>query len=97
MFLVFNITADLQKYIVLEKLPEGLKKACVLDLKMGTRMYSDSASQAKMESQKRKSLKTTSATLGVRFCGFQKYCNKRSIFERLDKYVGRDADELEFK
>ena len=86
-----------EKYIVLENLTVGLKKACVLDLKMGTRMYSDFASQSKMESQKRKSLKTTSATLGVRFCGFQRYCNQRNIFERPDKYVGRDADELEFR
>lgn len=86
-----------EKYIVLENLTAGLNKACVLDLKMGTRMYSDSASQSKIESQKRKSLKTTSATLGVRFCGFQKYCNQRNIFERLDKYVGRDADNLEFR
>ena len=50
-----------EKYVVLEMFTTGLKKACVLDLKMGTRMYSDSASQSKMESQKRKSLKTTSA------------------------------------
>ena len=35
------------EYIILEDLTKKFEKACILDLKMGTRMYKDSASQVK--------------------------------------------------
>jgi len=84
-------------YIVLENLTIGYKKPCVLDLKMGTRMYGDFATEAKIQSQSRKSLKSTSAKLGVRFCGSQRFSVTKNNFEKLDKYVGRKATETEFK
>ena len=58
---------DGSEYIVLENLTECYKKPCVLDLKMGTRMYGDFATETKRESQRRKCQKSTSAKLGVRF------------------------------
>ena len=74
-------------YLVLENLTMGYKKPCVLDLKMGTRMYGDFASEAKRQSQKKKTVKTTSAKLGVRFCGSQRFSVSKNNFEMLDKYV----------
>lgn len=84
-------------YLVLENLTMGYKKPCVLDLKMGTRMYGDFASEAKRQSQKKKTVKTTSAKLGVRFCGSQRFSVSKNNFEKLDKYVGRKATETEFR
>eukprot|EP00092_Neocalanus_flemingeri_P089344 GFUD01113053.1.p1 GENE.GFUD01113053.1~~GFUD01113053.1.p1 ORF type:complete len:346 (+),score=69.72 GFUD01113053.1:48-1085(+) len=84
-------------YLVLENLTMGYKKPCVLDLKMGTRMYGDFASEAKRQSQKKKTVKTTSAKLGVRFCGSQRFSVSKNNFEKLDKYVGRKASETEFR
>jgi len=84
-------------YIVLENLTLGFKKPCVLDLKMGTRMYSDFATDSKRKSQRRKSKKSTSAKLGLRFCGSQRFSVSNDSFEMFDKYVGRQADELELR
>ena len=60
-------------------------------------MYGDFATEAKIQSQSRKSLKSTSAKLGVRFCGSQRFSVTKNNFEKLDKYVGRKATETEFK
>jgi len=84
-------------YIVLENLTLGFKKPCVLDLKMGTRMYSDFATDSKRRSQRKKSKKSTSAKLGVRFCGSQRFSVSNDSFEMFDKYVGRQADESELR
>ena len=84
-------------YLVLENLTMGYKKPCVLDLKMGTRMYGDFATEAKRQSQRTKTRKTTSAKLGVRFCGSQRFSVSKNNFEKLDKYVGRKATETEFR
>ena len=59
---------------------------------MGTRMYSDFASETKSSSQRRKCSKTTSSSLGVRFCGSYKYQAEESEYKRTDKYVGRTKD-----
>ena len=97
MFCFFRDPVPVTEYIVLENLTQTYNKPCVLDLKMGTRMYGDFASEAKRKSQKKKSKKTTSGKLGIRFCGSQRFSYTHGNFETLDKYVGRNADESELK
>jgi len=74
----------------------GYSKPCVLDLKVGTRMYGDFASQEKRRSQENKSQATTSGKLGLRVCGFQRYSQTDGAFQKVDKYIGRKADEEKF-
>ena len=84
------------KFLVLENLTKDCLKPSILDLKMGTRMYSDFASETKALSQRRKCSKTTSSSLGVRFCGSYKYQAEESDYKRIDKYVGRTKDVFTF-
>eukprot|EP00092_Neocalanus_flemingeri_P012329 GFUD01013290.1.p1 GENE.GFUD01013290.1~~GFUD01013290.1.p1 ORF type:complete len:251 (+),score=54.92 GFUD01013290.1:111-755(+) len=64
---------------------------------MGTRMYGDFATDAKKKSQRKKSKKSTSGKLGVRFCGSQRFSLTNDSFELFDKYIGRRADEMELR
>lgn len=86
-----------EEFMLLENLTAGYRKPCVLDLKMGTRMYTDHAAEAKRESQKRKAHESTSQRLGVRFCGSQRYSASTNSFQKLDKYIGRKCDEAELR
>ena len=84
-------------YLVLENLTLDFEKPCVLDLKMGTRMYGDFATEAKRKSQRKKSKKSTSGNLGIRFCGSQRFSLTNNSFEMFDKYIGRRADQTQLK
>ncbi|KXJ86646.1 hypothetical protein Micbo1qcDRAFT_125694 [Microdochium bolleyi] len=77
-------------FLLLEDLTAGMKKPCIMDLKMGTRQYGVEASAKKRESQRRKCAGTTSRELGVRVCGLQTWNAKTQSFIFKDKYWGRD-------
>lgn len=77
-------------FLLLEDLTAGMKKPCIMDLKMGTRQYGVEASAKKRESQRRKCAATTSRELGVRVCGLQTWDAKTQSFIFKDKYWGRD-------
>lgn len=82
-----NSHTIVSKFILLEDLTRKLNKACVLDLKMGTRQYGVDAKKSKQVSQREKCRKTTSRKLGVRICGL-KIWNQTYYITR-DKYFGR--------
>jgi len=86
-----------QEYLMLENLTMGYSKPCVLDLKIGTRMYGDFATEEKIQSQQVKARETTSGKLGLRVCGFQRYSQTEKAFQKVDKYMGRKADEEKFR
>ncbi|XP_046396564.1 inositol hexakisphosphate kinase 1-like isoform X2 [Ischnura elegans] len=78
-----------QNFILLENLTARFKQPCVLDLKIGTRQYGDSASPAKVRSKMMKVVTTTSGKLGLRLGGMQVYQVTTRRFLCRNKLFGR--------
>ena len=59
------------EYILVENVASQFIEPCVLDLKMGTRLYGDYDEQDKRIRHEKKSAATTTKNLGIRLCGMQ--------------------------
>ena len=59
------------EFILLENLTSDFEYPCIMDLKMGTRLHDDHATQTKKQSHESKVNETTSGALGLRVTGIQ--------------------------
>ena len=80
----------IEYFLLLEDLTAGMKRPCIMDLKMGTRQYGVEANAKKQASQREKCAATTSKALGVRVCGLQVWDRSTESYIFQDKYFGRD-------
>ena len=56
---------------MLENLVANFEYPCIMDLKMGTRLHDDNATETKKQSHESKVNETTSGALGLRITGIQ--------------------------
>lgn len=66
---------------MLENLVANFEYPCIIDLKMGTRLHDDNATETKKQSHESKVNETTSGALGLRITGIQvQFFFKRALF-----------------
>ncbi|RGB38254.1 inositol polyphosphate kinase-domain-containing protein [Rhizophagus diaphanus] len=56
------------------------KKPCIMDLKLGTQLWGEDADEAKRQRMTKKSLESTSSSLGIRIVAFQVYRKSSDSF-----------------
>lgn len=86
-----------KEFILLENLTARYTFPCILDLKMGTRQYTDDASEEKRKSLDAKLASTTSSPLGLRICGMQVYQQNLGYYKCHNKYFGRSLNVEGFR
>lgn len=84
------------RFIIIEDLEDGFKKPCMLDIKLGTRMYWDGAPQDKIDRHVATCKATTSGSLGLRICGMRLYCPLTDSWIYQEKAWGKSlrADDM---
>ncbi|KAF9557757.1 SAICAR synthase-like protein [Agrocybe pediades] len=91
-----HVDAEGKESIVLENLSYPFLKPNILDIKLGTVLYDDSASPEKVARMEKTAKETTSLETGVRLTGFQVYDNITGLPVNTPKSYGKSikAHEL---
>ncbi|PWW77713.1 SAICAR synthase-like protein [Tuber magnatum] len=83
-------THDRNTSIVLQNLAHGFDKACVMDIKLGARLWDEEAPQAKRDRLDAVSNVTTSRSLGMRIAGMKVWKGEAAGgYKVFDKHYGR--------
>lgn len=91
-----NLSPHGCSFLQLENVVARFARPCILDLKVGSRLHGDNATQQKIASQSHKCSTTTSRSLGLRLCGMQVYRADTGAYKSLDKYHGRKLTDITF-
>ncbi|TFK46404.1 SAICAR synthase-like protein [Heliocybe sulcata] len=81
--------SDEKEWIVLENVSGNFTKPSIVDLKLGTILYDDSASPDKKERMIKSAAATTSLTTGVRVTGFQVFDSATFGMIKTEKAYGK--------
>ncbi|KWU43964.1 SAICAR synthase-like protein, partial [Rhodotorula sp. JG-1b] len=83
--------------LVLENLTHRFQRPNVLDIKLGTQLYDEDASDEKRERMQRASEASTSGTTGIRLTGFQVWNHATQTYVQTEKAFGKSlaVDELD--
>ncbi|KAG0243804.1 hypothetical protein BGW41_001316 [Actinomortierella wolfii] len=79
--------------ICLENVSHGFTHPCILDLKLGTQLYDDNATEEKKARLAAVAAKTTSGTLGFRMTGFQVYDHDQGEYIKYDRQYGKTMND----
>ncbi|KAF1796647.1 hypothetical protein V8B55DRAFT_1546536 [Mucor lusitanicus] len=75
--------------LCLENLLHGFTRPCILDLKMGSLLYDNEATDEKRKRMIRQSISTTSSSLGLRICGMKVYDPINKRYATYEKVYGK--------
>ncbi|KAL5006461.1 hypothetical protein ScPMuIL_015267 [Solemya velum] len=81
-----------ETFIMLKNVVAEYKFPCIVDIKLGTKQYSEDSSLDKQRLFQDRCQNSTSASLGLRICGMQVYKLDKKRFIKHDKYHGRALD-----
>lgn len=81
---------DGKESIVLENLSKAFTKPNILDIKLGTALYDDDASEEKKQRMIKTAAETTSLETGIRMTGFQVYDYPASQYVNTPKSYGKN-------
>ncbi|KAK9767534.1 hypothetical protein K7432_002634 [Basidiobolus ranarum] len=82
-----------QDCICIEDISSGFRKPCILDIKLGTRLYDDDATSEKKARAIANAEKTTSGSSGIRICGLKVYDRISKEYIEYPREFGRKLQE----
>ncbi|KAJ1975721.1 hypothetical protein H4R35_003018 [Dimargaris xerosporica] len=79
---------SVQRAVCIENLLYGFSKPCIMDVKMGTRLYDDNATEAKKNHMIAKANSSTSGSLGICIAGIKVFDEIQKEYIQYDRSFG---------
>ncbi|KAI9245271.1 hypothetical protein EDC94DRAFT_665308 [Helicostylum pulchrum] len=86
---IFIFNLKILQNLCLENVLHGFTKPCILDLKMGSLLYDQDATEEKKKRMIMHSLNTTSSKIGLRLSGLKVYDTVKRRYARFEKKYGQ--------